>query len=128
MIRRSFISASLMAAAVLVMLSLTGSGRPVVEHLPGQLSDREFWRLATDFSEADGTFHSENLVSNELRFQGVVPSLIQTAVPNRAYVGVGSEQNFTYIAALKPTIAFIVDIRHGNLDLHLIYKALFEIS
>ena len=44
------------------------------------------------------------------------------------YVGVGPEQNFTYIAALKPTMAFIVDIRRGNFDLHLIYKALFELS
>src|SRR5262245_52006868 len=43
-------------------------------------------------------------------------------------MGVGSEQNFTYIAALRPSIAFIVDIRRGNLDLHLVYKALFELS
>jgi hypothetical protein len=49
-------------------------------------------------------------------------------VPGRAYVGVGSEQNFTYIAATRPVIAFIVDIRRGNLDLHLIYKVLFELS
>jgi hypothetical protein len=44
------------------------------------------------------------------------------------YLGVGPEQNFTYIAAVKPAIAFIVDIRRGNLDLHLMYKALFELS
>ena len=43
-------------------------------------------------------------------------------------MGVGPEQNFTYIAALKPSIAFIVDVRRGNLDLHLMYKALFELS
>jgi hypothetical protein len=43
-------------------------------------------------------------------------------------MGVGPEQNFTYIAALKPAMAFIVDIRHGNLDVHLMYKALFEMS
>src|SRR3989442_14102501 len=38
------------------------------------------------------------------------------------------EQNFTYIAALKPSMAIIIDIRHGNLDVHLMYKALFELS
>ena len=38
------------------------------------------------------------------------------------------EQNFTYIAALKPKMAFIIDIRRGNLQLHLMYKALFELS
>ena len=102
--------------------------RPVPEQLPARLSDSEFWRLASEFSEPDGTFHSENLVSNEQQFQAVIPRLLQTAMPGRAYVGVGSEQNFTYIGALRPTIAFIVDIRRGNLDLHLAYKALFELS
>ena len=43
-------------------------------------------------------------------------------------MGVGPEQNFTYIAALKPAMVFIVDIRRGNLDLQLMYKALFEMS
>src|SRR5262245_15512225 len=46
----------------------------------------------------------------------------------RVYVGVGPEQNFTYIAAVRPAMAFILDIRRGNLDLHLMYKALFELS
>src|SRR5262245_24759737 len=43
-------------------------------------------------------------------------------------MGVGPEQNFTYIASLKPSMVFIVDIRRGNLDLHLMYKALFDLS
>src|SRR6185436_5527802 len=42
--------------------------------------------------------------------------------------GVGPEQNFTYIAAIEPKIAFIVDIRRQNLLELLLYKALFEIS
>ena len=46
----------------------------------------------------------------------------------RVYLGVGPEQNFTYIAALKPKMVFIVDIRRGNLHLHLMYKALFELA
>ena len=53
---------------------------------------------------------------------------MQKARQNRVYVGVGPEQNFTYIVALKPKLAFIVDIRRGNFDLHLMYKALFEMS
>ena len=43
-------------------------------------------------------------------------------------VGVGPEQNFTYIAGLEPKMAFITDIRRGNLHLHLMYKAIFEMS
>jgi hypothetical protein len=120
--RRWFIHLPAMLLAVGLM------ALPAFGQLPARLTDEEFWKLATDFSEPDGTFHSENLVSNELRFQTVLPALIKTAVPGRAYVGVGSEQNFTYIAATKPAMAFIVDIRHGNLDLHLVYKALFEMS
>jgi len=99
--------------------------------VPDRLTNQEFWRLASDFSEPDGTFHSENLLSNEARFQDVMPRLVQVAPVGKAghaYVGVGPEQNFTYIVALKPDIAFIVDIRRGNLDLHLMYKALFELS
>src|SRR6266446_4462493 len=95
---------------------------------PARLSDEEFWKLSTEFSEQDGAFRSDNLLSNELNFQYVIPELLNTAKQGRVYLGVGPEQNFTYIAALKPSMAFIVDIRHGNLDVHLTYKALFELS
>jgi hypothetical protein len=92
------------------------------------LTDREFWKLAASFSEPDGTFHSENLVSNEAGFQSILPQLAESVVTGRAYLGVGSEQNFSYIATVRPSLAFIVDIRRGNFDLHLLYKALFEMS
>jgi hypothetical protein len=96
--------------------------------IPKQLTDEEFWRLSSSMSEPDGEFRSDNLLSNETNFQYVIPTLLEVAKPGRVYMGVGPEQNFTYIAALKPSMAFIVDIRHGNLDLHLMYKALFEMS
>jgi hypothetical protein len=96
--------------------------------LPTQLSDEEFWKLSSESSESDGTFRSDNLLSNESYFQYVIPQLNELAKPQRVYMGVGPEQNFTYIAALKPKMVFIVDIRRGNLDLHLMYKALFEMS
>jgi hypothetical protein len=98
------------------------------ETLPAQLSDQEFWKLSSESSEADGSFRSDNLLSNESYFQYVIPKLNQTAKSGRVYMGVGPEQNFTYIAALKPKMVFIVDIRRGNLDLQLMYKALFELS
>src|SRR6476646_6507512 len=92
------------------------------------ISDDDYWRMAQDFSERAGTFQSDNLLSNERWFQHVVPAAVHKARQNRVYVGVGPEQNFTYIIALKPKLAFIVDIRRGNFDLHLMYKALFEMS
>jgi len=112
-----------MLAVVLVVIPAVAQ-----QKLPVRLTDAEFWKLSSDSSEPGGTFHSENLVSNEIRFQTIVPALTKAAVSGRSYVGVGSEQNFTYIAATHPAIAFIIDIRRGNLDLHLIYKALFEMS
>ncbi|HLH32057.1 MAG TPA: hypothetical protein VKY31_12715, partial [Terriglobia bacterium] len=98
------------------------------ETLPSQLTDQEFWKLSSESSEADGTFRSDNLLSNESYFQFVIPRLNQIVKSGRVYMGVGPEQNFTYIAALKPKMVFIVDIRRGNLDLQLMYKALFEMS
>jgi hypothetical protein len=96
--------------------------------LPARLTNAEFWSLMTTMSEPDGNFRSDNLVSNEIKFQWVIPDLVRQAKPGGVYIGVGPEQNFTYIAALKSRLAFIVDVRRGNADLHLMYKALFELS
>ena len=96
--------------------------------LPERLSDQEFWKLVTEMSEANGFFRSDNLLSNEVWLQYVIPDLLNVARTGRVYMGVGPEQNFTYIAALKPAMVFITDVRRGNLDLHLMYKALFEMS
>ncbi len=96
--------------------------------LPARLTDQEFWRLLSESSETDGFFRSDNLLSNESGFQFVVPDLARMVKPGRVYMGVGPEQNFTYIVATRPAMAVIVDIRRGNLDLQLMYKALFELS
>jgi hypothetical protein len=116
---------------VLGALLLVASVRlapPSAATLPERLTDEQFWSLITDSSEPGGSFRSDNLLSNELQMQHVIPELLKTVPAGRAYLGVGPEQNFTYISALKPAIAFIVDIRRGNLNLHLLYKALFELS
>jgi hypothetical protein len=116
------------ATAVAVTLALYVTVSFAADRIPARLADDEFWALLTSLSEPNGSFRSDNLLSNELRHQFVIPELKQTATPGRAYIGVGPEQNFTYIAALQPSIAFIVDIRRGNLQLHLMYKALFELA
>src|SRR5262245_13690305 len=123
--RLIFSSAFSCISTVLLVLS---SGHITATPIPARLSDEQFWKLSSTFSEQDGTFRSDNLLSNELNFQYVIPELLQKAKQGRVYMGVGPEQNFTYIAALKPAMVFIVDIRHGNLDVHLMYKALFELS
>jgi hypothetical protein len=116
-------SVALAAALWLTVTAVAATGA-----LPSRLTDQEFWTLVTDLSEPGGTFRSDNLLSNELRLQFVIPDLLRTVPRGRAYIGVGPEQNFTYIAAVQPSMAFIVDIRRGNLQLQLMYKALFELS
>ena len=114
--------------AVLSALYLSVQSSAVAGSLPQQLSGAAFWTLSAELSEPDGFFQSENLVSNEIWMQHVIPDLVKIAPAGRVYLGVGPEQNFTYIAATRPAMVFIVDVRRGNLHLHLMYKALFELS
>jgi hypothetical protein len=101
--------------------------RPV-ENLPPRLTDAEFWQLVSGFSEPDGYFRSDNFVSNETTFQHVIPELSRRTKPGGVYLGVGPDQNFTYIAALQPKVAFIIDIRRQNMLTHLMYKSIMEMS
>ncbi len=131
-----------LAAVLLTLASLSGptlfapgcapfpATRPAVaaDTLPARLPDAAFWRIVAGFSEPDGYFPSDNLVSNESAFQHVIPELERRTRPGGVYIGVGPEQNFTYIVALHPRMAFIVDIRRHNMLLHLLYKAFFELS
>src|SRR5215217_4579258 len=94
--------------------------------LPPRLTDEEFWTLSSQLSEPTGSFsHSDNLVSNETHYVHTMHTL---GAMRGVYIGVGPEQNFSFIAGLRPSLAFIVDIRGENRGLHLLYKALFEIA
>jgi len=109
------------AAAVAAGAACTRPSR-----VPAALTDEEFRNALTAGSEAAGEFvHAENLISNETHFPDMVRLLGSVG---GVYLGVGPEQNFSYIAGVRPEMAFIVDIRQANRDLHLLYKALFEIS
>jgi hypothetical protein len=114
-------------AAIVVTLAFGASVDGGMESLPQRLSNHEFWTIVDGLSEGGGSFVSDNIISNEVEFQRVIPE-VQRTVPLGVYLGVGPEQNFTYITAFQPSMAFIVDIRRGNLLLHLTYKALIELS
>ena len=98
--RRSilYISATFFALALVVSAGL----RVAADSLPAQLSDQEFWKLSSDFSEPDGFFRSDNLLSNEVWMQRVIPELLSNIKTPSVYMGVGPEQNFTYITSLRP--------------------------
>jgi hypothetical protein len=112
------------AAFVVLLVSLA----PVRAEIPARLGDKDFWALSEKFSEANGEFQSDNFLSNERGYQAVIPALIKTAKTGRIYLGVGPEQNYPYILALKPAMAIIFDVRRGNLHEQLLYKAVFEMS
>lgn len=124
------VSLAAAVAAVVVAFTVQSAARvaAAADTLPDRLTDQEFWRLSQEFSEQNGFFRSDNLVSNEIWLQWVIPELVTRSRQGGVYLGVGPEQNFTYIAALKPKMVFITDVRRGNLHMHLMYKALFELS
>jgi len=102
---------------------------------PGSLQERVRSQAPADFpawvaalSEAGGSFDTDNLISNERSYLQVLPAISHKGLTGGAYIGVGPDQNFSYIAALEPEIAFIIDIRRDNLLLHLLFKALFGLS
>jgi len=125
--RRRFFVAVLTAATGLGIAS-SALRLHATSELAAKLTDQEFWALTEELSEEDGYFRSDNFLSNETGYQYVIPDLIKAIKPGGVYLGVAPEINFTYIAALKPRMAFIIDIRRGNLHEHLLYKALFEMS
>jgi hypothetical protein len=114
--------------ALLAVVAFAPPAARAQSTLPARYADTTFWRLMHEFSEPSGVFRSDNLLSNETSFQWVVPTLQKMTRPDGVYLGVAPEQNFTFIAALRPKVAFIIDIRRGNALLHLMYKALFETS
>src|SRR5215471_14164732 len=128
--QRGFLSFRVIRIAVIAALLVFVPTFRAADTLPAQLTDEQMWGMIskTGFSEDCGSFRSENYLSNEISFQNVVEPLRATAKAGEVYLGVGPEQNFTYIAALRPKMAFIVDVRCGNMREHLLYKALFEMS
>ncbi|MGH9766442.1 MAG: hypothetical protein ACREAB_03330 [Blastocatellia bacterium] len=88
----------------------------------------DFAQLVNRLSEKAGYFGSDNLVSNELSYQHVLGRLAKLSVAGGAYLGVGPDQNFTYIAQIKPRVVILVDIRRDAMLQHLMFKALFMMS
>jgi hypothetical protein len=101
----------------------------VASSLPAKLSDADFWKLTADISEPGGYFRiGDNFTSNENEVGQLVTAIRERGPSGGVYVGVGPEQNFSYIAAVRPAMAFIIDIRRQAVMQHLMFKAMFELS
>ncbi len=93
-----------------------------------EIDDHEFAKLVENLSEPEGYFNSDNFISNEAGYLKILPLLDQLSVRGGVYLGVGPDQNYSYIAEIRPQLALMVDIRRQNLLEHLYYKALFALS
>jgi hypothetical protein len=91
-------------------------------------TDSSFAGLIARLSEEGGFFDSDNLVSNEATYLHVMGAMRAMGVRRGAYIGVGPEQNFSYIAQVRPSIAYLIDIRRDNLLQHLWFKAMFALA
>jgi len=93
-----------------------------------QVSVEEFGRYIEQWSEPEGYFDSDNFISNETSYLHVVGELNKRVQPGGIYLGVGPDQNLSYIAHTRPMLAIITDIRRQNMLEHLWFKALFEMA
>jgi hypothetical protein len=92
------------------------------------VADSAFVRLIERISEPGGYFDTDNLISNESSYLHVIADLRNLSVSGGAYIGVGPDQNFSYIATIQPRIAFLLDIRRDNLLEHLLFKAVLAMA
>jgi len=112
-----------LALTVCVLAAVAWAARLELQPAPSS-----FARLVAELSEPGGYFDTDNLISNESSYLHVAPRLERGGVSGGVYIGVGPDQNFSYIARIRPSVAFLVDIRRDNLLLHLLFKALFAAS
>ena len=88
----------------------------------------QFASIIQRISEEGGEFWNDNYVSNEAAYLHPLKKMEELGIRGGVYIGVGPNQNFTYIAKTRPRYAFIVDIRKQNSLLHLLFKALFHLA
>jgi hypothetical protein len=116
-IARSRLSRWLRVGSVVLVATLSA--------VAAEVSAPRFAEMVERLSEPGGDFGGDNLISNEQSYLHVMPALAAGKVSGGAYVGVGPDQNFSYMAQIKPEVAYLIDIRRDNLLLLLLFKALF---
>jgi len=121
-----FVIAALAAGALAWPSPASGQRVGAVGLIGSERADTAFGSRVARLSEPAGYFDSDNLISNESSYLHPVGALRALKVRGGAYIGVGPDQNFSYMAAIRPRIAYLIDIRRDNLLQHLMFKALFE--
>ena len=99
-------------AALVLAVGLVGSLSARSTGLPEKLSDSDFWKLSSESSEPDAYFRiTDNYTSNEREIGQVFGMLREANVKGGVYLGVGPEQNFTSISAIRPSVVVMLDSR-----------------
>ena len=119
-LRTALAPACAVAVTLVSLLSVSAGAR--------QAGTSPFASAIATLSERAGYFDTDNLISNESSYLQVLPDLNRRGVHGGVYIGVGPDQNFSYIADTRPAVAYIVDIRRDNVLLHLLFKAIFHES
>ncbi|MXY97233.1 MAG: hypothetical protein F4Z29_05675 [Gemmatimonadetes bacterium] len=117
-----------LASLAVMLLLVAGCGGIGQAESVVSFSPERYAALVDTLSEPGGFFDSDNIVSNEAGYLHVKHALKRLGVEGGVYIGVGPDQNFTYIAQVRPRYAFILDIRRDNLVEHLLYKAVFALA
>jgi hypothetical protein len=96
---------ALRAGIVVCLLGLLGIVPRVLRGIEPARPPTPFAAAIDRLSEPEGAFDTDNLVSNEKSYLDVSPALVAGHVTGGAYLGVGPDQNFSYIARVRPTFA-----------------------
>jgi hypothetical protein len=91
-------------------------------------SSTAFAALVARLSEPGGYFDSDNIITNEASYLHVASQLAKVGVRGGLYLGVGPDQNFSYVALVRPSLALMIDIRRDNLLEHLLFKSYFVVA
>jgi hypothetical protein len=89
--------------------------------------DSSFAGVIARLSEGGGYFDSDNIISNEASYSDCQPAH-EGGVRGGVYIGVGPDQNFSYIALIRPRVAFMLDVRRDNMLEHLLFKSIFVVA
>jgi hypothetical protein len=128
--RLSFVIVALLSVTAPSVAQVAQASAPAARAtLPDKLSDAEYWKMVVELSEPGGYFRiPDNFTSNEMEVGQLFTMLRQQKVNGGVYLGVGPEQNLSYIAAIRPKMAFLFDIRRQALLQHQMFKAIFELA
>ena len=111
----------------LLFVLLVSAGAARADDAP-PLTASQFAAVINRISEPGGYFWNDNYVSNEASYLHPLRKMQELGVHGGIYIGVGPNQNLTYIAKVRPRYAFILDIRRQNQLEHLLFKALFHFA